>query len=234
VLIIKPKFLFEVHVEAELTPELVEMDLKDVLSFEVYYGKFVKKLGDLFDVVKEGDDKKLVLQGDFSRVKWIGKEMQGGEIVVKGNVGQHCGAYMIDGRIVIEGNADDWLGTEMKGGEIIVKGNAKNRIGCNFWGEMEGMKGGKIVIEGNAESYIGEKMVDGYIEVKGNACDFVGSEMKGGLIIVHGNCGYVGWDMKGGEIRIGGSSDLPPSFKQSDDGWIGDVNAKGNGIIRKL
>ncbi len=232
-LILRPKLSFEVHVEAEITPDLAEMDLKDVLNFEVYYGKLVKRLGDLFDVETVGEGKRLILEGDFSRVKWIGKGMKDGEIVVRGDVGQHCGAYMEGGKIIVEGNADDWLGTEMRGGEIVVKGNAGNRIGCNFWGEMEGVKGGKIIVEGDVGSYVGEKMVDGYIEV-GNAGDFVGTEMKGGVIVVRGNCGYVGWDMKGGEIRVGGRFDLPPSFVEENGVWRGDVNVGGKGVIRKL
>ncbi len=229
---LKPKFWFEVHVEAELTPDLAELDLKDVLNFEVYYGKYVKKLGDLFEIEKVGDEKVLMLEGDFSRVKWIGKGMKDGEIIVKGDVGLHCGAYMEGGKITVEGNADDWLGTQMKGGEITVKGNVGSRIGCNFWGEAEGMRGGKIIVEGYARGYIGEKMVDGFIEIKGNAGDFVGTEMRGGLIIVRGNCGYVGWDMRGGTIEVHGDFDLPPSFKKTEDGWIGDLNVKGKGLIR--
>ncbi len=231
---IKPKLHFDVHVEMEITPDIVELSDSEIRSFKVYYGKLVKNLGDLFEFEREGDEKVIVLDGDFSRVKWIGRGMRDGEIVVKGNVGQHCGAYMEGGKIVVEGNADDWLGTEVRGGEIVVKGNAKNRIGCNFWGEMEGMRGGRIVIEGNAGSYVGEKMVDGYIEIRGNAGDFIGTEMMGGLIVVHGDCGYVGWDMRGGEIRVGGKFDLSPSFRVEDGVWIGDVNVKGNGIIKKL
>ncbi len=233
-LILKPKFYFEVHVEAEITPELAEMDTGEIEEFEVYYGKFARKLGELFEVKKEGDGKVVILDGDFSRVKWIGKGMKEGEIIVKGNVGLHCGAYMEGGRIVVEGNADDWLGAEMKGGEIIVKGNAGNRVGCNYWGESEGMKGGRIVVEGDARNYVGERMIDGFIEIKGNAGDFVGTEMKGGTIVVHGNCGYVGWDMKGGEIRIGGNFCLLPPFIKSEDHWLGDINVKGKGIIKRL
>ncbi len=233
-IIIKPKTEFVVTVEAELTPELATKDLEEVKKFKVYYGKNEVELGELFEVVKEGDDKKLVLDGDFSRVKWIGCGMEDGEIVVKGSVGTHCGAYMKGGKIVIEGDADDWLGAEMKGGEIVVKGNAANLVGCAYYGDANGMSGGKIVIEGNAGNYIGEKMNGGEIEIKGNAGDFIGTEMKAGLIIINGSCGFVGGDMKGGEIKIGGSFELVPTFKKTEDGWVGDVNVKGEGKISQL
>lgn len=233
-IIIKPKAEFVVTVEAELTPDLAEKDVEEVKKFKVYYGKDLVELGELFDVKKEGGDKKLLLEGDFSRVKWIGCRMADGEIVVKGSVGANCGAYMAGGKIVIEGNADDWLGAEMKDGEIIVKGNAGNLVGCAYYGDATGMQGGKITIEGNANNYIGEKMSGGEIEIKGNAGDFIGTEMKGGKIVIHGSCGFVGGDMKAGEIVIGGDFELLPSFIRKENAWVGDVNVKGEGVVRRL
>ncbi len=232
-LVIKPKVDFVVTVEAEITPDLAE-DLEKAKNFEVYYGKDKVKLKELFEITKEGDDKKLVLDGDFSKVKWIGCRMEDGEIVVKGNVGANCGAYMKGGKITIEGNADDWLGAEMSSGEIVVKGNVKNCVGCAYYGDMQGMKGGKITIEGNAINYIGEKMAGGEIEIKGNAGDFIGTEMTNGLIVIHGDCGFVGGDMKGGEIRIGGKFELMPTFKKSEEGFVGDVNVGGKGVVKTL
>ncbi|WP_202319337.1 formylmethanofuran dehydrogenase subunit C [Archaeoglobus neptunius] len=233
-IIIKPKAEFVVTVEAELTPDLAEKDIEEVKKFKVYYGKDLVELGELFEVVREGDDKKLVLEGDFSKVKWIGCRMAEGEIVVKGSVGANCGAYMAGGRIVIEGDADDWLGAEMKDGEITVMGNAGNLVGCAYYGNATGMNGGKITIEGNAGNYIGEKMAGGEIEIKGNAGDFIGTEMKGGVIKIHGSCGFVGGDMKAGEIRIGGDFELMPTFVKGEDGWSGDMNVKGEGVVKKL
>lgn len=234
-LILKPKVNFVVTVEAEITPELATKSLNEILNFKVYYGKNLVNLGDLFEVKKDGDDKKLVLDGDFSRVKWIGCRMEDGEILVKGSVGTNCGAYMKGGKIIIEGNADDWLGAEMSGGEIVVKGNAGNLVGCAYYGDATGMSNGKIVIEGNAGNYIGEKMSGGIIEIKGDAGDFIGTEMRGGQIIIHGSCGFVGGDMRGGEIAIKGSFELLPAFVKKEEGlWIGDVNVKGEGKIRAI
>uniref|UniRef100_A0A7J2TKG4 formylmethanofuran dehydrogenase n=1 Tax=Archaeoglobus fulgidus TaxID=2234 RepID=A0A7J2TKG4_ARCFL len=233
-IVLKPKIDFEVCVEAELTPELATKSIEEVKKFKVYYGNRIVELGELFEVRKEGEEKKLLLDGDFSRVKWIGARMTDGEIIVKGSVGANCGAFMRGGRIVIEGDADDWLGTEMAGGEIIVKGNAANLIGCAYYGDAVGMTGGRIVVEGNAGNYIGEKMNGGEIIIKGNAGDFVGTEMRAGVIEIHGSCGYVGGDMRGGEIRIKGSFDLLPSFRKTDKGWVGDVNVKGEGIIKPI
>ncbi|MDI9642047.1 MAG: formylmethanofuran dehydrogenase subunit C [Archaeoglobales archaeon] len=230
--VIKPKKFFEVCVEAELTPELALRSVDEVKKFKVYYGNKVVELGELFEVAKQGDEKKLILDGDFSRVKWIGARMVDGEIVVKGSVGANCGAFMRGGKITIEGNADDWLGIEMAGGEIIVKGNAGNLVGCAYYGDAVGMTAGKIIIEGNAGNYVGEKMNGGEIVIKGNAGDFIGTEMRAGVIEIHGSCGFVGGDMRGGEIRIKGSFELLPTFKKTEKGWVGDVNVKGEGVIK--
>ncbi len=230
-LTIRPKEDFEVCVEMEITPEV--KTLEDARNFKVYLGKEEKKLEELFEVDFSDDgEERIILKGDFSRVKWIGREMRGGEIIVEGNAGMHLGAYMKGGKIVVRGNCDDWVGGMMEGGEIVIEGNAGNRVGCNYWGESEGMKGGKIIIRGNAGNYIGEKMVDGEIVIEGDAGDFVGSEMKGGKIIISGNAGYTGWDMKGGEIEAG-SCELSPSFvKESEGVWKGDVNVKGEGTVK--
>ena len=96
------------------------------------------------------------------------------------------------------------------------------------------MKGGRIVVEGNAGSYIGEKMAGGEIEIKGNAGDFVGTEMSNGVITIHGGCGFVGGDMKGGEIRIGGDFEIVPAFVKTEDGFVGDVNVNGKGVVKTL
>ncbi len=233
-LILKPKFGFDVSVEAEITPELATKSEDKIRSFRVWYGKLEKKLEELFEIEKEGDEKKIVLDGNFSKVKWIGMGMTDGEIIVRGDIGANCGAFMKGGKIIIEGNADDWLGAEMKGGEIVVRGNARNLIGCAYYGNATGMQDGRIVIEGNAGNYIGEKMSGGVIEIRGSAGDFIGTEMKGGEIVIHGDCGYVGGDMKSGIIKIGGNFDILPTFRKTDEGWMGDVLVKGEGKIIKI
>ena len=233
-LILKPRFSFDVSVEAEITPELATKSLEEIKSFKVWYGKFEKNLDELFEISKKGDEKKLILDGNLSKVKWVGMGMDDGEIIVNGDIGANCGAFMRGGKIVIEGNADDWLGAEMKGGEIAVRGNARNLIGCAYYGNTTGMQDGKITIEGNAGNYIGEKMAGGIIEIKGSAGDFIGTEMKGGERIIHGNCGFVGGDMKSGVIKIGGRFDLLPTFRKAEDEWTGDVLVGGEGKIVKI
>lgn len=67
--VIKPKKEFEVCVEAEITPELATKSVEEIKRFKVYYGNRLVELGELFEVTKEGEEKKLILDGDFSRVK---------------------------------------------------------------------------------------------------------------------------------------------------------------------
>jgi|Deesub1362A_J573_1020465.scaffolds.fasta_scaffold00240_32 formylmethanofuran dehydrogenase subunit C len=206
--------------------------LEEIQSLEVYHGNRVVKLGEIFNVsLEEGEENLLICEGDFSKVKWLGKGMDGGKILVRGNVGPHCGAFMKGGEITVEGHADDYLGAEMVEGVITVTGNAGSYTGAAYHGSMNGMKGGKILLEGNAGSYLGEKMKEGYIEVRGNAGDFVGYKMSGGKIVILGDSGITGAAMKGGEITVKGKCELPPSLKEEDGKYVGDILEGGKGVV---
>jgi formylmethanofuran dehydrogenase subunit C len=73
-----------------------------------------------------------------TRGNWRG--MQGGKIIVKGNLGNEACAWMNNGYVEVHGNVGDFLGIHMKNGCIYVKGNIGKRVG-SF------MKNGCIVLE---------------------------------------------------------------------------------------
>lgn len=165
-----------------------------VRGLAVYLGKQKLSLGDFFDV--EGDagaDDTVEVHGDLSRVKWIGKGMKSGALVVHGNVGMHLGAFMRGGRIEVRGDASDWIGAEMSGGVIRVHGNAGGQIGAAYRGSAAGMRNGVILIGGAAGLEIGMRMKKGVIVIGGPAKDFVGLQMKGGTILLR----------QGAELRTG-------------------------------
>ena len=58
-----------------------------------------------------------------------GVACQGGKILVKGNAGSDIGIYMNGGEMVINGDVDVHLRTHAEGGKIIVKGNAQSKVG---------------------------------------------------------------------------------------------------------
>ncbi|MBW3596903.1 MAG: formylmethanofuran dehydrogenase subunit C [Planctomycetes bacterium] len=183
-----------VPLEAEtISPDrLADLSNSEIRSLTVYHGKRQLPLGEFFDVEGERSDE-LHLHGELHKVRWIGRAMSRGSIVVHGSAGMHLGAYMRGGRIEVHGNAGDWLGAEMKNGFIHVHGNAGGQIGAAYRGSLSGMKNGMILVDGSAGLEVGMRMRRGMIILGGPARDFTGLQMKGGTIIL----------LSGAEIRTG-------------------------------
>ena len=183
-----------VPLEAEtLCPDVIlGLPPAAVSGLAVFLGKRQCRVGDFFDVDGEPGDE-LEIRGDARNVKWIGRGMTRGRILIDGNVGMHLGALMKGGTIEVTGNASDWIGAEMSDGMIHVRGNAGGQVGAAYRGSSSGMQNGIIIIDGGAGLEVGMRMKRGIIVVKGVARDFAGLQMKGGTIFLMG----------GAEIRTG-------------------------------
>lgn len=244
---IKPKMDIRISVEAEnISPDKFagksEMDIK---SLEAYLGNQKTTLGELFSIKVDGSgpaaDTKIVMEGNFSRVKRIGEGMTAGIIMIKGDVDMHLGAKMSGGKITVSGNADSWAGREMKGGELIIEGNAAYYLGAGYRGETCGMRGGKITVMGSALDFLGEHMCGGEIIVNGNTGILPGLSNNGGKIVIGGNTSRPGSEMAKGTIIVNGSvAEMMPVFKaegtEAVDGvtykkYTGDVIVGGKGVL---
>lgn len=183
-----------VPLEAEiLTPDLLApLSHAEVCALPVFLGKRQRRLDDFFTVEGAGSEE-LEIRGDAGRVKWIGRGMTRGRIVIQGNAGMHLGAFMKGGGIEVSGDASDWAGAEMTGGVIHIGGNAGGQIGAAYRGSLSGMNGGTILVEGAAGMEIGMRMKRGIIAVRGPVRDFAGLQMKGGTLVL----------MAGAELRTG-------------------------------
>ncbi len=216
--------------------------LSEISNLPVFLGNKKRKISDSFeitgDIAEDKERQRIVLEGDFSRVKRIGENMNGGEILINGSVGIHLGEFMQNGKITVTGNANSWIGTSMSDGEILIEGNARDCIGCAKRGENKGMRGGKIIINGNTGTEIGSYISGGEILIKGTAESFAGSYARGGKItigkILKNRIGYL---MKTGEIFV-----LDPDFKAPfyfnhfmDNAeyslYQGDLGIDGKGLI---
>jgi formylmethanofuran dehydrogenase subunit C len=244
---IKPKKHFTISVEAEnISPDkLAGKTEKEIQSVEIWMGNHKTTIEDLFSVKVEGTgaaaDTKLVLEGDFSRVKRIGEGMTSGLIMIKGNVDMHLGARMSGGKISVTGNVDSWAGREMKGGELVIEGNAAYYLGAGYRGESCGMRGGKITVMGSTLDFVGEHMCGGEIIVHGNAGILAGISNNGGKIVIGGSTSRPGSEMAKGTIIINGTVlEMMPVFKlegnEAVDGitykkYTGDVVVSGKGIL---
>jgi formylmethanofuran dehydrogenase subunit C len=183
-----------VPLEAEmLSPDVMaSLAHAEIRALPVFLGKRERRLDEFFDVDGEKSDE-LHIRGDAVKVKWIGRGMTRGRIVVDGNAGMHLGAHMRGGTIEVSGNAGDWLGGEMAGGLIRVRGNAGGQVGAAYRGSMSGMTDGTIIVDGTAGLEVGMRMKRGIISFGGQVRDFAGLEMKGGTLVLR----------RGAELRTG-------------------------------
>jgi formylmethanofuran dehydrogenase subunit C len=174
-----------VPLEAELlTPDVLgSLSVGEIAALPLHLGKRQRRLDDFFTVDGERSDE-VEIHGDATRVKWIGRGMTRGRIVIRGDAGMHLGSAMKGGAIEVFGNVSDWLGAEMTGGIIRVHGNAGGQVGAAYRGSLSGMKDGTILIDGSAGLEVGMRMKRGIIAVAGKVRDFAGLEMKGGTIVL--------------------------------------------------
>ena len=215
----------DLYLEADnITPDaFAGKKAEEIADLHVYVGREQHRLGDFFEVSgKTGstpETTKIVVNGDLSRVKYIGMKMTGGEIVVNGNADMYVGAWMQGGRITVNGNVDAFAGTGMKGGELVINGNAGNYLGAAYRGDWRGMSGGKIIVAGNAGSDIGTFMTGGEIIIGGDVDVHVATHAEGGRIVIKGNAkSRLGGQMVEGEIYVFGTIDvMMPGFAYRRD-----------------
>src|ERR1700680_733416 len=108
-LLLKYKSATTIPVEAEcLTPDnLAGKSAAEIAFLPVQHGNAPAPLGDFFSVEGAAGGGEALIEGDCSRVKWIGAGMASGRITVRGDVGMHLGSGMTGGEIHVHGRAGD-------------------------------------------------------------------------------------------------------------------------------
>jgi formylmethanofuran dehydrogenase subunit C len=180
-----------VPLEAEvLTPDrLLGQSDDDIRRLEIWHGNEPVDLGDFFTVAAGADGDGVRLEGDLSRVKFIGCGMTRGRVVVDGDAGMHAGEGMQGGELVIEGDAGDWAGVDMLGGRLVVRGSAGRHLGGALPGSRAGMRGGEILVHGDAGEEAGFGLRRGLIAVAGKVGVSAGLRMLAGTIVALGELG---------------------------------------------
>jgi formylmethanofuran dehydrogenase subunit C len=180
----------DVPLEAEvLTPDQL---VGDIAALPLWHGKERTRVGEFFEVSGSGDDVRV--EGDLSRVRYVGAGMTAGRLTVAGSVGAHAGAGMTGGELRIEGEAGDHVGLGMRGGTLVVRGSAGRGLG-------EHMRGGEIVVHGDAGAQAGARLRRGLIAVCGRAGEAAGLRMLAGTIFALGGVGpHAGAGMRRGSI----------------------------------
>jgi formylmethanofuran dehydrogenase subunit C len=188
-----------VPLDAEvLTPDRLAVT-DDIAALPLWHGNERVRVGDFFAVSGSGDD--LRVEGDLSRVRYLGAGMTRGRLTVAGNAGMHVGAGMRGGELRVEGDAGDWAGAGMHGGTLVVRGSAGAQLGGVHSGERAGMRGGEIVVGGDAGERAGAGLRRGLIAVAGRAGEAAGLRMLAGTIVALGGLGpRAGAGMRRGSI----------------------------------
>ena len=195
-----------------VSQNLQGLSLAEIAALELQNGKARRRVDEIFEL--SGDDaQNIVFNASSDKLDFIGKQLEGGHIIVNGDVGAYLGLNMKSGSILVSGNTGIYSGCEMKNGLIEIQGNAGDFLGGALPGNKQGMKGGTILVKGNAGSRAGDHMRRGQILIEGNAGDYCGSRMLAGTIAVMGETGrYLGYAMRRGTLLLWKQPSLSPTF----------------------
>jgi formylmethanofuran dehydrogenase subunit C len=187
----------------------------------VAFGGAQARLGDFVAASGSADDA-IRLEGDFSRVRDVGRGMRWGRIEIGGDVGAHVGAQMRDGEVVVRGRAGDWAGAEMRGGLLRIEGSAGNLVGAAYRGSEKGMRGGVILVSGSVGGEAGSSMRRGLIVVGSEAGALTGARMIAGSVMVFGGLGPgTGLGLKRGTVvTYGGAWAANPAHPDQRAGLL--------------
>jgi formylmethanofuran dehydrogenase subunit C len=215
-LTLKTKLQVPLEAPCVAPDQLAMLTLPAIEKLPVQHGNVVACLADYFSVSGDPADAKVEMEGDCSRVKWLGAKMGGGSLHIHDSTGMHTGSAMGGGAITIGGDADDWLGAEMRGGLIRVHGRAGHHVGAAYPGSRAGMRGGTLLVDGITGDGAAAVMRRGLIAV-GGCGDYAGASMVAGSLFVFGPLGrYTGMAMKRGTVAAFGTSvRLLPTFRES-------------------
>jgi formylmethanofuran dehydrogenase subunit C len=194
---------------------LAGLSVDAIARLPVQHGNTAATVGDFFTITGDPADADVLIEGDCNRIKWLGANMAGGRLSVRGDAGTHLGSAMTGGTIDVHGTVDDWCGAEMRGGLIRVRGSAGDHAGAAYPGSRRGMRGGELLIDGNAGDELGSVLRRGLIAVGGRIGAFAAAGMVAGIVFAFGPVGpHAGAGMKRGTIAaFGPGLELLPTFR---------------------
>jgi len=222
----------ELYLECEnVNPDvLAGKNAGEIAKLPAYQGREMSTLGDYFTIAGESGataaDTKIVVNGDCTKMKYLGAKMTAGEMVVNSACDMYTGSWMKGGKLTINGDVHSFCGLAMAGGEFTINGNAGNYLGAAYRGDWRGMSGGVLRVKGNAGSDVASFMIGGTLIVEGNVDIHLGTHMEGGTIILKGNANRrVGGQLVKGTIYVFGSINvMMPGYKP-----VGEVELEVDG-----
>jgi formylmethanofuran dehydrogenase subunit C len=170
-------------------------------------------VGDAFRL-RMGDVGCIRIEQACDRLDRIGYAMVDGEVIVDGDAGYQTGRLMRGGTLRVAGNAGHWAASGLRGGTLEISGDAGDHVGAPFAGETAGMRGGLVVVRGDVGNHAADRMRRGTLLVEGGAGRWTGSRMIAGTVIARRKVGALpGYLMRRGTIVLmDGTDELSPTF----------------------
>ncbi len=199
---------------AGITPDrLAALSLAAIERLPLRWGRESLALGDLFRVGGSPDEH-LVFEGGDRRFSELGAAMAAGTCELIGEGGDFLGRDMRGGRLVVRGSVERFAASGMAGGELHIAGDAGDHLGAAPPWLAAGMRGGRVVVDGDVGSRCADKLRRGEIFVAGSAGSFCAARMVAGSVIVAGGIGpHAGYAMRRGTLlALGAAWSPPPTF----------------------
>jgi len=192
---------------------LATLSSAEVERVEIGYGNALAPLAEFFHVEARDDDT-LLFAADLARFDRVGWQMDGGRLLVDGDVGDYAGGGMRSGSVSVRGTAGALAACEMSGGNLTIGGDVGDFGASTLPGSMDGMRGGTLVVHGHAGARFGDRMRRGTAVVFGDAGDFLASRLVAGTIAVGGHVGvHCGYGMRRGSVVFAGAvPSVAPTF----------------------
>jgi len=227
----------ELYLECEqVTPDaFAGKTLDQIAKITGYHGKELPTMGEYFTIAGESGataaETKIVVNGDCTKIKYLGAKMTAGEMVINSPCDMYTGAWMKGGKLTVNGDVHSFCGLAMAGGEFTINGNAGNYLGAAYRGDWRGMSGGILRVKGNAGSDVATFMTGGEMIIDGDVDIHLGTHMEGGKIVLKGNSNRrVGGQLVKGEIYVFGTINvMMPGYKP-----VGEVELEVDGTKAKF
>jgi formylmethanofuran dehydrogenase subunit C len=195
-----------------LPAALAPLSEGEIARLPLWHGTERIALADLFDVQLHATPEAepcIAFEGDMRRFDRVGCAMDGGSIVVNGDVGDLAGAQMTGGTLAVSGSSGAFAACEMAGGRIEIGGHTGDFAAGALPGSMDGMRGGTLVVRGHTGERFGDRMRRGTALVFGDAGAFAASRMVAGTIGIAGSVGeHLAYGMRRGTLILPGVRQL--------------------------
>ncbi len=199
-----------------LTPRrLAGLDEAAVARLKLAGGRDAPSVGDLFKL-SAGDADTVVIEGGSPLLDHVGAGLEGGLLVLEGDVGDFAGRGMTGGRLELRGSAGRLAASGLRGGTVEIAGNAGALLAGPLPGERAGMDGGTVLLRGSAGSQACDRMRRGLVVVEGDAGPQAASRMIAGTLVVCGRVGVSpGMLLRRGTMVLGHAVPAPDGFLPS-------------------